>query len=117
MEDFKDCTLEFLKQQEKQQEDLKQQKTQQQEDLQRLHENIERQEERFTKILECLTKQNGSGNLNIFSQESVKSSVGECIYKPEEGVIFEVYFRREESIFKKDCDKWPDEKKSETFTR
>ena len=48
MEDFKNCILEFLKQQEKQlQEDLKQQEKQRQEDLKRLHESIERQEERF----------------------------------------------------------------------
>ena len=97
MEDFKNCMLEFLKQQEKQrQEDLKQQE-QQQEDLK----SIERQEERFGKLLECLTKENDPENLNIFSQESVINSVGEFIYKPEE-VTFEAYFRKYKSIFEKD---------------
>ena len=71
----------------------------------------ERQEERFGKLLECLTKQNDSENLNIFSQESVINSVGEFIYKPEEEATLEAYFRRYESIFQKDCEKWPDEKK------
>ena len=76
--------LEFLKPQEKQrQKDFKQQQILWQEDFKRLHESIERQEERFSKLLECLTKQNDLGNLNIFSQESVKNSVGEFIYKPE----------------------------------
>ena len=98
MEDFKNYKLEFLKQQKIQQEALK-----------RLHENTERQEERFMKLLECLTKQNDSGNLNIFSQELVINSVDEFIYKPE--VTFKAYFRRYESIFEKDCEKWPDEKK------
>ena len=109
MKDFKNCMLEFLRQQEKQhevlkqqekrrQEDLKQQEKQQ-EDFKRLHENIERQEERFAKLLECLRKQNDSGNLNIFSQESVINSVGEFIYKPEKEVTFEAYFREYESIF------------------
>ena len=55
-------------------------------------------------------KKNDPGNLNIFSKESVINSVGEFIYKPEE-VTFEAYFRRYESIFEKDCEKWPDEKK------
>ena len=78
------CMLEFLKQQEKQrQEYLKQQEIQRQEDLKRLHENIKRHEERFAKLLECFSKQNDSGNLNIFSQESAIISVGEFIYKPE----------------------------------
>ena len=63
------------------------------------------------KLLKCLIKQNNSGNLNIFLRESVINSVKEFIYKPEE-VTFEAYFRRYESIFEKDCDKWPDEKKS-----
>ena len=49
-------------------------------------------------------------NLNIFSQESVINSVGEFIYKLEE-VTFVAYFRRYESIFKKDCKEWPDQKK------
>ena len=90
--------------------DIKQQeKPQQQEDLKRLHESIEQQEERFGKLLKCLTKENGTGNLNIFSQESVINSVGEFIYKPE--LTFEEYFRRYESIFEKDCEKWPNEKK------
>ena len=87
MKNFKNCMLEFLKQQGKQcQEDLKQQEKRQ-EDLKGLHESIERQEERFGKLLECLTKENDLGNLNIFSQESVVNSVGEFIYKPE--VTFE----------------------------
>ena len=98
--------LEFLKQQEKQW----------QEDLKRLHESIEQREERFGKLFECLTKENDPGNLDIFSQESVINSVDEFIYKPEE-VTFEAYFRRCESIFEKDCEKWPDEKKSKTFIR
>ena len=51
-----------------------------------------------------------TGNLNIFSQESVINSVGEFIYKPEE-VTFEASLRRYESIFEKDCEIWPDEKK------
>ena len=89
---------------------LRQQEKQWQEDFKRLHESIERQEKRFAKLLECLTKENDSGNLNIFSQESVINSVGEYIYKPEE-VTFEAYFRRYESIFEKDCEKWPDKKK------
>ena len=89
--------LELLKQQEKQQ-DLKQQEIQQKEDLKILHENIE--QERFAKLLVCLTKQNDPGNLNIFSQESVINSVGEFIYKPEE-VTFEAYLRKYESIFEK----------------
>ena len=101
MEDFKNCMLEFLKQQE----------IQLQEDFKRLHENIERQEEKFVNLLECLTKQNDSVNLNIFSQVSVIISIGEFIYKPEKEVTFVAYFRRYESIFKKDCKKWPDEKK------
>ena len=111
--------LEFQKQQEKQRQDLKQgkqrqedfktQEKQQKKDSKRVHESIE-QEERFGKLLESLTKENDSGNLNIFSQESVINSVSEFIYKPEE-VRFETYFRRYESIFEKDCEKWPDEKK------
>ena len=108
MEDFKNCMLEFLKQQ-KQQEDLKQQEKQRQKYLKRLHEIIERQEERFGKLLECLTKENDQGNLNIFSQELVINSVGKFIYKKE--VTFKVYFRRYESIFEKGCEKLPDEKK------
>ena len=110
MEDFKNCVLEILKQQEKQQEDLKQQEKQRQEDLKRLHKSIEWKEERFRKLIECLTKENDPENLNIFLQELVINSVGKFIYKPEE-VTFEAYFRRYESIFEKDCEKWPDEKK------
>ena len=56
-------------------------------------------------------KNNDPRNLNIFSQESVINSVGKFIYKPEE-VTFEAYFRRYESIFEKDCEKWLDEKNS-----
>ena len=67
--------------------------------------SIERQEERFGKLLKCLSKPNDLGNLNIFSQESVINSVGKFIYKPEEEVTFEAYFRRYESIFEKDCEK------------
>ena len=52
----------------------------------------------------------------MFSQESVKYSAGEFIYKPEEQVTFESYFRRYESILEKYCEKWPGEK-SQTFTR
>ena len=114
--------LEFLKQQEKQwQEDLKQQEKQwqedlkqqekQQEDLKRLHESIEQQEERFGKLHKCLTKENDPGNFNIFSQESIINSVGEFIYKKEEELTFKAYFRRYKSIFEKDCEKWPDKKK------
>ena len=55
-------------------------------------------------------KGNDRGNLNIFSKESVINSVGEFIYKPEE-VTFEAYFRRYESIFENNFEKWPDEKK------
>ena len=67
MEDFKNCKLEFLKQQEKQrQEDLKQQQKQRQEDLKRLYESTERQEERFRKLIQYLTKENDSENLNTF---------------------------------------------------
>ena len=100
MEDIKNCKFEFLKQQEKQR----------QEDSKRLHESFERQEEKFGKLLECLTKENDPGNLNIFSLESAINLVGEFIWKPEE-VTFKAYFRRYESIFEKDCEKWPDEKK------
>ena len=42
---------------------------------------------------------------------SVINSVGELIYKPEEEVTFEAYFNRYKSIFEKDCEEWPDEKK------
>ena len=56
IEDFENCMLEFLKQQEKQ------------EDLKRLNEIIERQE-RFGKLLECLTKENYPRNLcNIIAK-------------------------------------------------
>ena len=78
------------------QEDLKQQEKQWQEDLKKLHESFEWQEERFRKLLKCLIKENNPGNLNIFSQELVINSVGEFIYKPEEKVTFEAYFRRYE---------------------
>ena len=66
--------LELPKKQEIQrQKDLKRQEIQRQEDFKRLHEIIERQEERFGKLLECLPKKkkkkNDSGNLDIFSQE------------------------------------------------
>ena len=101
--------LEFLKQQQKKQEYLKQLEIQRPEDLKRPHENIERQEERFAKLLECLTKQNDAGNFKIFSLELIINSVDEFIYKPE--VTFEAYFRRYESIFENDCEEWPDEKK------
>ena len=57
-----------------------------------------------------VAKENGPGNLNIFLQELVINSVGEFIYKPEE-VTSEAYFRRYESIFEKDCEIRPDEKK------
>ena len=60
------------------------------------------------KLLKCLTKENDQGNLNIFSQESAINAVGEFIYKPE--VIFKAYFWRNESIFEKDCEEWPDKK-------
>ena len=100
MKNFKKCMSEFLKKQEKRRK----------EDFKRLHESIERQEERLWKLLKCLTKEKDPGNLNIFLQESVINSVGEFIYKPEE-VTFEAYFRRYEPIFEKDCEKWSDEKK------
>ena len=75
---LKNCMLELLKQQEKQrQKDSKQQEKQRQDDFKRLCESIERQEETFGKLLECLTKENDPGNLNIFSQVSVINSVGE----------------------------------------
>ena len=58
MEDFKNCKLEFLKQQEKQRkEDLKQLEMQQ-EDLKGLQENIERQEEdsrNYSNVLQIKT--------------------------------------------------------------
>ena len=133
MKDFKKFVLKFLKQQEKQwqedlkqekqrQEDLKQQEKQRQEDsiqqvkqrqndLKRLHESIERQKERFGKLLESLTKENEPGNLNMFLQKSIINSVGEFINKPEGEVTFKAYFRRYDSIFEKDCEKLPDEKK------
>ena len=99
MEDFKNCMLEFLKQQEKQrQEDLKQVK-QRHEHLKRLHASIERQE-RFRKLLDCLTKENDPENLNIFSQKSVINSVGEFIYKPEE-VTFEAISEGTNQFLKK----------------
>ena len=59
-------------------------------------------------------KKKDPGNLNIFLQESVINSVDEFIYKPEEEVTFEAYFRRYESIFEKDCKRWPGEKKKKT---
>ena len=90
---------------------IRKQQENSQEDFKRLHESIERQEERFGKLLECLIKQNDPGNLNIFSQESVINSVGEFIYKPEKEVTIEASFKMYESIFEKDCEKWPDEKK------
>ena len=103
--------LEFLKQQEKQRKEyLKQQEIKRQKDLKQRHENIERQEENFVKLLECFSKQNDTGNLNILSLESVISSVREFIYKPEK-VTFEAYFRRYESILGKDCEEQPHEKK------
>ena len=89
---------------------VKRQEIQRQEDSNRLHESIKRQEERFGKILECFTKQNDPGNLNIFSQETVINSVGEFIYKQEE-VTFDAFFRRCKSIFEKYCEKWPHGKK------
>ena len=117
MEDFKNYMLKFLKQKEKQrQEYLKHQGKQRQEDFKRLHESIERQEERFGKLLECLTKENDPENLDIFSQESVINSVGEFIYKPEE-VTFEAFFRRYESIFEKKMGKTARREKSKTFTK
>ena len=81
MQDFTNCMLEFLKQEKQRQEDLKQQQKQSQEDikqhqkwqddLKRLHESIEWHEERFEKLLKCLTDENVPGNLDIFLQESI----------------------------------------------
>ena len=72
--------------------------------LKRLHDSIERQEERCGKLLECLTKENYPGNLDIFLQESVINLVGEFIYKPGQ-VTFEAYFRSYASISEKDWGK------------
>ena len=61
MEDFKNCMLEFLKQQEKQRQEYLKQLEKRPEDLKRLHQSIERQERRFRRFLKCLTKENDPG--------------------------------------------------------
>ena len=59
----------------------------------KLQQSIECQEERFVKLLECVTKkESNSGNFNTFSQDPVINSVGKFIYNPEEEVTFEAHF-------------------------
>ena len=72
--------------------------------------SIERQEEGFGKLLECLTKRKRPGKFKYILARVGNKFSWKFIFKPEE-VTFEAYSRMFESIFEKDCEKWPDEKK------
>ena len=49
------------------------------------------------------------GGLNTFSAEGIANLLSEFIYKPEEGMIFPVYFKRYKTIFAKRCQSWSNE--------
>ena len=73
------------------------------EDLERHRKELEQQKERFSKLLETFSKrENDPCITNIFSRDSVINSIGEFVYKPDEKVTSEAYFRRYEEIFQKD---------------
>ena len=101
--------MEFLKQENLHQEDLQRHR----EELERQRqEDLKQQEKKFLKLLETFSKrENDPGSANIFSRDSVINSLGEFLYNPDEEVTFEVYFRRYEEIFQKDCATWSDGKK------
>ena len=103
MEDFKNCMLEFLKQQEiLRKQEMEKFQSQRWENLERNRKELE-QQERISKLLETFSKaENDSGSSNMFSQDSVSNSIGEFVYKPDE-VTFKEYFRRYEEIFQKAC--------------
>ena len=105
MEDFKNCMLEFLKQQEiLSKQEMEKFENQRLEDLERNRKEREQQDKKLSKLRETFSKrENNPGSSNIFSLDSVIKSIGEFVYKPDEEVTFGAYFRRYEGIFPKGC--------------
>lgn len=74
--------------------------------------DLRKQQANDTKLLfEAVAQVRTMESSNYFTAEGIANSITEFVYDPENGITFQAYFRRFETIFNKRCETWSDEQK------